>query len=116
MNRNTEDWFDHQLHDVGTGGLFKTPTLLNADFNGPYFHDGRYDNYGQVIDHFNSVFDLKLTPQDRSDLEAYLTAIGGGMRPAYHLTGTNVLEDIDGFASVLGIAIASHDTEVITLA
>lgn len=40
---------DHQQHDVGSGGLFKTPTLRNADFNAPYFHDGRFDNYGQVL-------------------------------------------------------------------
>ncbi len=35
---------DHQVHDVGTGGRYKTPSLINADFNAPYFHDGRYDN------------------------------------------------------------------------
>jgi hypothetical protein len=27
---------------VRSGGLFKTPTLRNADFNAPYFHDGRF--------------------------------------------------------------------------
>jgi hypothetical protein len=107
---------DHRQHDVGSGGLYKTPTLLNADFNGPYFHDGRFDNYGQVIDHFNRVFDLGLTAEDRADLAAYLTAIGDGVRPEYHLTGTNVLADIGGFASVLDIAISRHDTEVVSLA
>jgi Di-haem cytochrome c peroxidase len=107
---------DHRQHDVGSGGPYKTPTLLNADFNGPYFHDGRFDNYGQVIDHFNRVFDLGLTAQDRSDLTAYLTAIGDGVRPQFHLTGTNVLADIGGFASVLDIAISRHDTEVVSLA
>jgi cytochrome c peroxidase len=107
---------DHQEHDVSSGGLFKTPTLLNADFNGPYFHDGRFDNYTQVIDHFNRVFDLGLGPQDRADLAAYLAAIGSGVRPEYQLTGVNVLEDENGFASVLDIAIAQHDTEVVSLA
>jgi hypothetical protein len=107
---------DHRQHDVGSGGFYKTPTLLNADFNGPYFHDGRFDSYGDVIDHFNRVFDLGLTAQDRSDLAAYLTAIGDGVRPEYHLMGTNVLSDIGGFASVLDIAISRHDTEVVSLA
>jgi Di-haem cytochrome c peroxidase len=107
---------DHRQHNVGSGGIYKTPTLLNADSNAPYFHDGRFDNYGQVIDHFNSVFDLGLTAQDRADLAAYLSVIGDGARPQYHLTGTNVLSDINGFASVLDIAIARQDTEVITLA
>jgi hypothetical protein len=107
---------DHLQHDVGSGGLFKTPTLLNADFNGRYFHDGRFDSYDEVIEHFNRTFDLGLTLQDRSDLGAYLAAIGDGARPDYHLTGTNVLADIDGFASVLDIAISRRDTEVIALA
>ena len=53
---------DHRQHDVGSGGLFKTPTLLNADFNAPYFHDGRFDSYDQVIDYFDRVFDLGLAP------------------------------------------------------
>jgi hypothetical protein len=107
---------DHRQHDVGSGGLYKTPTLLNANFNAPYFHDGRFDNYGQVIEHFDQVFALGLTPQDRTDLQAYLAAIGDGARPSYHLTGSNVLADIDGFASVLDLAISNGDTEVIRLA
>jgi hypothetical protein len=68
-----------------------------------------------VIDHFNRVFDLGLSAQDRADLAAYLTAVGDGVRPQYHLTGTNVLSDIDDFVSVLDIAISSRDTEVIAL-
>jgi hypothetical protein len=106
---------DHQEHDVGSGGLFKTPTLLNADFNGPYFHDGRFDNYGQVIEHFNRVFDLGLSTRDQADLGAYLVAIGNGVRPEYQLAGSNVLEDENGFVSVLDIAISQHDREVVTL-
>ena len=107
---------DHRQHNVGSGGIYKTPTLLNANFNAPYFHDGRFENYGQVIDHFNEVFEMGLSAQDRADLAAYLTVIGDGARPEYHLTGTNVLSDINGFASVLDIAITRHDTEVIDLA
>ncbi len=107
---------DHQAHDVGSGGLFKTPTLLNANFNGPYFHDGRFASYEQVIEHFNRVFDLGLGPRERTDLAAYLEAIGNGVRPEYQLTGINVLEDENGFASVLDIAISQHDVEVVSLA
>jgi len=107
---------DHQAHDVGTGGLFKTPTLLNADFNGPYFHDGRFDTFEQVIDHFNRLFDLRLTSAQKADLTSYLTAVGNGVLPQYQLAGINVLEDESGFASVLDLAIAQHDLEVINLA
>jgi hypothetical protein len=108
-------FIDHRQHDVGSGGLYKTPTLLNANFNAPYFHDGRFNSYEQVTEHFNRVFDLGLSARDRTDLIAYLGAIGDGVQPSYHLTGINVLEDIDGFASVLGLAIERHDTGVVHL-
>ena len=106
---------DHRQHDVGSGGLYKTPTLLNADFSAPYFHDGRFDNFGQVIDHFNRVYELGLSAQDRTDLAEYLAAVGNGVRPEYRLTGSNVLADINGFASVLDIAISRQDTDVVVL-
>jgi hypothetical protein len=104
---------DHRQHDVGSGGLYKTPTLMNADFSAPYFHDGRFDDYAQVIEHFDRVYDLALNAQDRADMAAYLTAVGDGLRPEYHLTGTSVLDDVNGFASVLDIAISSHDSQVV---
>jgi cytochrome c peroxidase len=107
---------DHRQHDVGSGGLYKTPTLVNADFNAPYFHDGRFDNFGQVIDHFNRQYGLGLSAQNRSDLAEYLAALGNGVRPEYRLTGINVLADINGFASVLDMAISQQDTEVVNLA
>jgi AcrR family transcriptional regulator len=106
---------DHRQHDIGSGGTYKTPTLVNANFNGPYFHDGRFDNYQQVIEHFNRVFDLGLAPPDREDLAAYLKAIGDGVRPEYRLTGINTLAEINDFASVLDTAISRHDTAVVAL-
>src|SRR5713101_5582127 len=61
--------------------VYKTPTLLNADFNAPYFHDGRYDTYDQVLAHFDRLFDLGLSAEDRADLVAYLTASGDALQP-----------------------------------
>jgi Di-haem cytochrome c peroxidase len=107
---------DHMQHDVGSGGLFKTPTLLNVDFNAPYFHDGRYDTYDQVIAHFDRVFDLGLSAQDKRDLVAYLTAVGDGERPYEHDGVGSALKEIDDFASVLDVAIPAHDTDIISLA
>ncbi len=106
---------DHRQHDVGSGGLFKTPTLLNADFNAPYFHDGRYGSYAQVVAHFDRVFDLGLSPRDRQDLVAYLTAIGDGVRP-YERDGVAAhLKEINDFASVLDTALPAGDNAVIAL-
>ena len=107
---------DHQQHDVGSGGLYKTPTLSNANFNAPYFHDGRFDSYAEVVEYFDRSFELGLTAQDRADLTDYLTAIGDGVRPEYRLAGPNVLADIDDFASILDIAISQHETAIITFA
>jgi Di-haem cytochrome c peroxidase len=107
---------DHLQHDVGSGGLFKTPTLLNADFNAPYFHDGRYETYDQVVAHFDRIFSLNLSSQDQHDLVAYLTAIGDGERP-YEYDGVGAqFKEINDFASVLDTAIAARDSDVIALA
>ncbi len=107
---------DHLQHDVGSGGLFKTKTLINADFNAPYFHDGRYDTYGQVVAHFDRVFDLGLSDRDRKDLVAYLTAVGDGQRPYERDGVTAELKEIDDLASVLDVAIPAHDAATIGLA
>ncbi|MGD0846505.1 cytochrome c peroxidase [Bradyrhizobium sp.] len=107
---------DHQQHDVGSGGLFKTPTLRNADFNAPYFHDGRFDSYDQVVAHFDRVFALGLSPQDRGDLVAYLTAVGDGTQPYEHDGAGAMLKEINDFTAVLGTAIPANDKETIALA
>jgi Di-haem cytochrome c peroxidase len=109
-------FLDHQQHDVGSGGLFKTPTLRNADFNAPYFHDGRFDTYDQVVAHFDRVFELGLSAQDRKDLVAYLTAVGDGTQP-YERDGAGAsLKEINDFATVLGTAIPAGDKDVVSLA
>jgi cytochrome c peroxidase len=106
---------DHRQHDVGSGGLTKTPTLLNANFNAPYFHDGRYDTYDQVVEHFDRVFDLGLTPSNKQDLVAYLMAVGDAERP-FDRDGTALrMKEIREFASVLELAIPSRDTAIVSL-
>lgn len=107
---------DHRQHDVGSGGLYKTPTLLNANFNSPYFHDGRYDGYDQVVAHFDRVFDLGLTAQNRHDLVAYLTAVGDGECASEDDRITAELKEASDLSSVLDTAIAARDTGVMSLA
>ncbi len=107
---------DHQQHDVGSGGLFKTPTLRNADFNAPYFHDGRYDTFGQVVDHFDRAFDLGLSAQDRDDLVAYLTVVGDGVLPFEREGAGAKLKEINDFSTVLDAAIGAGDKDTVSLA
>jgi cytochrome c peroxidase len=106
---------DHRTHDVGTGGFFKTPTLIDADVNAPYFHDGRFDSYAEVVDYFDHHFDLGLAAQDRSDLIAYLDAVGDAEQPTTADTVQAELDEIAAFASVLETAIPAHNEEVIAL-
>jgi hypothetical protein len=107
---------DHQQHDVGSGGLFKTPTLRNADFNAPYFHDGRFDGFDQVVAHFDRVFDLGLSAQDQKDLVAYLTVVGDGAQP-YEREGASArLKEITDFNNVLVTAIPAQDKQTVSLA
>src|SRR6201992_705450 len=107
---------DHQQHDIGSAGLYKTPPLLNADFNGPYFHDGRFNSYGQVVDFFNQKFDLGFSDQEQKDLVAYLTAVGDGVRALEREGSVAKFKEVSDFASVLSTAISAHDNDVINLA
>jgi len=107
---------DHRQHDVGSGGEFKTPTLRNGNFNAPYFHDGRYGSYMQVVAHFDRVFYLGLTPDDRKDLVAYLQAIGDGEQGLVADDADAHLSEITRFSTVLDTALAEHNGAVATLA
>jgi cytochrome c peroxidase len=104
---------DHALHDVGSGGKFKTPTLINSKFSAPYFHDGRFNSFRQVVDYFDRQYDLGLTEQDRSDLEAYLDAVGDADEPVTRNTVEAELDEIALFAGVLEKAIPQQNREII---
>ena len=111
----TGPFTDLLRHDVGTGGLVKTPPLLNANFNAPYFHDGRYDSYEQVVAHFNRLFELNLSSQDAQDLVAYLKAVGDADRP-FDKDGVAVrMKEIRELASVLELAIPAADIALVSL-
>jgi cytochrome c peroxidase len=107
---------DHQVHDVGSGGFFKTKTLINAKFNAPYFHDGRFDSYDQVVGYFDKHFDLGLNAAERADLVAYLDAVGDATEPTTPDTVQSELDEIRVFVSVLDTAIRERNAAVIAVA
>ncbi|MBL26967.1 MAG: hypothetical protein CMM50_05370 [Rhodospirillaceae bacterium] len=78
---------DGAIHDVGSGRAskagkeFETPTLLATTESAPYFHDGRFDTFGEVVDYFDDYYGLGFTEMERADLVAYLDAVGGGTTP-----------------------------------
>ena len=55
---------------AGVGGAFKTPTVRNTEFTGPFFHNGSTATLEQVVDFYNRGGD---TPNDPN--------IGPGMQP-----------------------------------
>jgi cytochrome c peroxidase len=111
-----DHFVDHRQHDVGSGGAFKTPTLVNANFNAPYFHDGRFSTYDEVVRHFDRQFSLGLSASNRSDLIAYLTAVGDGKRAEEPDSIEAWLKEINDFASVLTTAIPAHDNQIVSFA
>lgn len=109
------DFVDHQVHNVGTGGRYKTETLINANFNAPYFHDGRYDTYEEVVDYFDRHFDLGLSAKEQADLVAYLEAVGGGNDPVTRDTVQTELDELTLFSGVLDTAIPARNQDIIAL-
>jgi len=71
---------DHRQHDVGSGGGFKTPTLLNAKLQRALL-SRRADSasYDEVVAAFYRQFSLRaFVLRIGADLIAYLTVIGDG--------------------------------------
>ena len=104
---------DHKVHDIGTGGFFKTKTLVNANFNAPYFHDSRFDTFDEVVGYFDKHYDLGLSGAERADLVAYLETIGDADEPTTRNSVQAEVDELSAFVSVLDVAIPARDTAVI---
>ncbi|MDB4937000.1 MAG: hypothetical protein JWP87_3972 [Labilithrix sp.] len=70
-------------HDVGSkhkadrSGTFNTPSLHLVGGTGPYFHDGRYANLGDLLEQTDGTMGhtKHLSANDRGALEAYLGSL-----------------------------------------
>jgi cytochrome c peroxidase len=71
-------------------GAFKTPTLRNIAQSAPYMHDGSLATLKDVVDFYvgggnsndyldEDIKELKLSAEERADLEAFLNALTGEM-------------------------------------
>lgn len=77
-------------------GAWRTPSLRDVALTAPYMHDGLYAQLIDVIDHYNrggaesgfagqkapQLAPLALSPQEASDLVAFLEALDGAPLPA----------------------------------
>ena len=58
-------------------GKYRTPPLggLFARAKGGFYHDGRFADYSDVVNHYNDHFKLGLTAPEKSDLVEYLKSL-----------------------------------------
>lgn len=74
-------YLDHQMHDLHLerflkdepgDGPIKTFTLRGIKDSPPYLHDGRAFTLEDTVEFFNIVLQLKLEPQEKEDLVAFM--------------------------------------------
>lgn len=58
-------------------GKYRTPPLggLFARAKGGFYHDGRFADYMEVVNHYNSHFSLNLTTSEKQNLVEYLKSL-----------------------------------------
>ncbi|MEP6601003.1 MAG: cytochrome B6 [Nitrospirota bacterium] len=73
---------DHQMHDFQLerfgaqgDGPIKTFVLRGIKDSPPYLHDGRLPTLEDTVEFFNVVSELKLNPEEKAELVAFLRAL-----------------------------------------
>jgi cytochrome c peroxidase len=56
-------------------GRLKGPILRGLSSRAPYFHNGSADSLGDVVDFYNTRFNIGFTPQEKKDLIAFLSVL-----------------------------------------
>lgn len=56
-------------------GAFRAPPLRGLAGRSPYFHDGQATEIGDVVDFYDSRFNIHLCDQDKTDLANFLEAL-----------------------------------------
>ena len=76
--------FLHDPAEVGTDpayaartatGKYRTTPLRGLWQHAPYFHDGSARNLLAVVNHYDQLFTLELTPAQKADLVAFLKSL-----------------------------------------
>ncbi len=56
-------------------GKYRTTPLRGAWSHPPYFHDGSAATLAAVVEHYDQVLSLALSPTEKTDLEHYLRSL-----------------------------------------
>jgi hypothetical protein len=77
MHNGSEIGIDNFQANRSPDGLYRTMNLrgMIAHSEGGFFHDGRFATLQDVVLHYNSTFNLKLTTQDVSNLVEFLKSL-----------------------------------------
>ena len=76
---------------------FRTPTLLNVELTGPYFHSGGYDRLGTVLEHYGLPEDTVLgyfATEDYCDLRQFESANCSTLFPNARTNTVSALQDL----------------------
>jgi len=64
---------DGEPHDVGSGGVFVTPSLVGAGARASFFHDGRFSSLDDLLAHAPRMGGAsQLSPEERTALAAFV--------------------------------------------
>jgi cytochrome c peroxidase len=55
--------------------MYRTTPLRGLALHPPYFHDGSAATLDDVVNHYDTLFSLGLTAQEKSDLVQYLRTL-----------------------------------------
>jgi cytochrome c peroxidase len=77
MHTGEEVCIDSFQADRAPDGRYRTSPLagLFTHQKGGFYHDGRFQNLDDVVNHYNSCFSLNLSEQERKDLIQYLLSL-----------------------------------------
>jgi hypothetical protein len=77
MHKPSEICTDAFQADRSPDGMYRTTPLkgLFAHSKGGYYHDGRFKTLGAVVSHYDSCFNLGLSPAEQHDLVQYLKSL-----------------------------------------
>ncbi len=100
---------DSRAHDVGTGGRFRTPTLINARFSAPYGHDGRWPDFAAAVAGHGPA----LSEAQRANILAYLEAVADAEEPEDPPGFRREMAEVATYVGVLDGAIARRDAALV---
>lgn len=75
LHRPEETGMDPRVAQISTTGMYRTAPLRGVAAHPPYFHDGSAATLEDVVDPYDRVLGLNLSPQQKSDLVEYLKSL-----------------------------------------